>query len=113
MPTTLFRARVDSAHKSAAVPILQRLGLSPADAVNMLFAQIAERRALPFAVALADPATEYGVTPAEMTEILASLDEETEKAKADGTIVIGLDAIDAAIDRDRATKGGHLRRRVA
>jgi addiction module RelB/DinJ family antitoxin len=50
MATTLFRARVNTGRAKAAQKILDRLGLSPADAVNMLFAQIVSRRGRPFDV---------------------------------------------------------------
>ena len=48
--STLFRARVDTDHYEQAKLVLNRLGLKPGDAVNLLFAQIALRKDLPFAV---------------------------------------------------------------
>ena len=111
--TTLFRARVDSARKDKAERVLARLGLRPADAVNMLFAQIAERNAMPFAVALPGALTDYGVTPAELATALSRLDDETQKARTEGTLVVGLDAIEAAIDRRRNAHGTRPRRRAA
>lgn len=111
--TALFRARVDSQRKTEAERVLKRLGISPAAAVNMLFAQIAERKGLPFALVLPDALTDYGVTPAELFSALTRLDEETEKARAAGTLVVGLDAIDAAVERSRHTGGNRTRRRAA
>ena len=67
--TTLVRARVKTARVKKVTRILDRMGLKPADVVNMVFAQIEQRRALPFDVADAgdDYAfQEYGVTKAEM-----------------------------------------------
>ena len=63
MPSTLIRARVEKKRAADATRILARIGLKPADAVNMLFAQIVADRGLPLRVhtdetaeLLADPA---------------------------------------------------------
>ena len=48
--TTLFRARVPSKRLQAAEEILDRLGLKPGDAFNMLLAQIELQQGLPFEV---------------------------------------------------------------
>ncbi len=48
--TTVFRARVPSARLKKAEKILGRLGLKPADALNLMLAQIELRQGLPFAV---------------------------------------------------------------
>lgn len=48
--TTLFRARVPIARLRKAEKILERLGMKPGDALNMLLAQIEIRKALPFDV---------------------------------------------------------------
>ena len=48
--TTVFRARVPSARLKKAEKILGRLGLKPADALNIMLAQIELRQGLPFAV---------------------------------------------------------------
>ena len=114
MPTTtLFRARIDTGHKAAAEKILAKLGLRPADAVNLLFAQIAVRRGLPFSVSLADAADEYGVTPGQLAAALSRLDEETEQVRTAGALVSGLEAIEAEIDRRRYAGRSRARRRTA
>jgi addiction module RelB/DinJ family antitoxin len=51
-PTTVFRTQVPVRRLRRAEKILHRLGLSPADAVNMLLAQIEIRKGLPFEVSL-------------------------------------------------------------
>ena len=50
--STLLRARVPSKRMERVEAILGDLGLKPGDAVNMLFAQIERRGALPFDVSL-------------------------------------------------------------
>lgn len=48
--STLFRARVDAVHLEKARRVLSRLGMTPGDAVNVFFAQVALRKDLPFVV---------------------------------------------------------------
>lgn len=48
--TAIVRTRVPARRLQRAERILHRLGLTPADAVNMLLAQIEIRRGLPFEV---------------------------------------------------------------
>ena len=48
--TTIFRTRVPARRLQRAEKILQKLGLTPADAVSMLLAQIEIRQGLPFEV---------------------------------------------------------------
>lgn len=48
--TALFRARVPAARLRKAEKIPSQLGMKPGDALNMLFAQIELREALPFGV---------------------------------------------------------------
>jgi addiction module RelB/DinJ family antitoxin len=50
--SAILRARVDPQRMARVEKILRRLGLTPTQAVNMLFAQIERRRAIPFAVAM-------------------------------------------------------------
>ena len=64
MPTVVLKSRVDRSNAAAARRVLARLGLKPSDAVNALFAQIASRKALPFALATSDSSyakEEYGL----------------------------------------------------
>ena len=48
--TTLFRARVPAKRLKNAEKILERLGMKPGDAFNILLAQIELRKGLPFEV---------------------------------------------------------------
>jgi addiction module RelB/DinJ family antitoxin len=51
--TTLFRTRVPAKRLRAAEKVLDRLGLKPGDAFNMLLAQIELKQGLPFDVSIA------------------------------------------------------------
>jgi addiction module RelB/DinJ family antitoxin len=48
--TALFRARVDARRKKNAERILAKVGLTPGQLVNMVFAQVELKNGLPFAV---------------------------------------------------------------
>ena len=50
--TAIVRTRVPARRLQRAERILHQLGLTPADAVNLLLAQIELRRGLPFEVSL-------------------------------------------------------------
>ena len=50
----ILRARVDSVRKARVEKILLQLGLTPTQAINMLFAQIERRKAIPFPVSVQD-----------------------------------------------------------
>lgn len=87
--TTLVRARVKTERVKKVTRILDRMGLKPADVVNMVFAQIEQRRALPFDVADAgdDYAfQEYGVTKAEMAQFEKHRVKEIAAERKAGTI---------------------------
>ena len=49
-PSTILRARVDATRKRRAESVLRKLGVTPAQATNMLYAQIELRKGLPFLV---------------------------------------------------------------
>ena len=87
--TTLVRARVNSGRVKKVTRILDRMGLKPADVVNMVFAQIEQRRALPFEVAGSgdDYAfQEYGVTKAELEKFEKRRAKEIAVERKAGTI---------------------------
>jgi addiction module RelB/DinJ family antitoxin len=52
--TTILRTRMDPRRKARVEKILDQLGVTPTQAVNMLFAQIEHRKAIPFPVAVQD-----------------------------------------------------------
>jgi antitoxin component of RelBE/YafQ-DinJ toxin-antitoxin module len=69
MSTTVVRARVASGRAKNVARILNRVGLTPAAAVNALYAQIEQHRGIPFAVqedGYAYAKSEYGLSASEM-----------------------------------------------
>jgi addiction module RelB/DinJ family antitoxin len=52
--TAILRTRIDPRRKARVEKILNQLGMTSTQAVNMLFAQIERRKALPFAVTSED-----------------------------------------------------------
>lgn len=55
MPSTaILRARIDPRRKARVEKILDQLGMTPTQAVNMFYAQIERRKAIPFPVAIED-----------------------------------------------------------
>ncbi len=48
--TVLFRTRVDARRKKNAERILARVGLTPGQLVNMVFAQVELKNGVPFAI---------------------------------------------------------------
>lgn len=55
--SAIVHARIDPATKSVAERILQRLGVSPTEAIRMFYRQVALRRGLPFAVEIPNALT--------------------------------------------------------
>ena len=87
--TTLVRARVKTERVKKVARILDRMGLKPADVVNMVFAQIEQRRALPFDVADAGDdyaRLEYGVTEEAMTGFEKRLAKRLIRERKAGTV---------------------------
>ena len=67
-----LRIRVPAARARKVRKILRELGTDTGSLVNMLFAQVAMRRAIPFRIAQTDPETEeIRNDPAAMTAINA------------------------------------------
>jgi len=52
--TAILRTRIDPRRKARVEKILDQLGVTPTQAVNMLFAQIEHRKAIPFSVSVED-----------------------------------------------------------
>ena len=55
--TAMIRARVQPRLKARAEKIFKALGISPSGAINMLYAQVVQRRGLPFEVAIPNATT--------------------------------------------------------
>jgi addiction module RelB/DinJ family antitoxin len=54
MKTAILRTRIDPGRKARVDKILSQLGMTSTQAVNMLFAQIERRKAIPFPVAIGE-----------------------------------------------------------
>jgi addiction module RelB/DinJ family antitoxin len=52
--SAILRVRIDAQRKRRVEKILGRLGMTSDDAVNLLFAEIDRRKAIPFTVSLDD-----------------------------------------------------------
>ncbi len=52
--TAIIRARIDPRRKAKAEAIMAKLGVSPDQAINMFYAQIELRKAIPFTLSLGD-----------------------------------------------------------
>ena len=52
--TAILRTRIDPRRKARVEKILGQLGLTSTQAINMFFAQIERRKAIPFPVAIDD-----------------------------------------------------------
>jgi DNA-damage-inducible protein J len=52
--TSILRARVDSRRKARVEKILSDLGMTSTQAINIFFAQIERRKAIPFPVSVGD-----------------------------------------------------------
>jgi len=89
MPTVILKTRVDRSNATAARRVLTRLGLKPSDAVNALFAQIASRKALPFALATSDSSyakEEYGLDKKGVIAVGKGLRRQMAQERHDGTV---------------------------
>jgi len=87
--TIVLKSRVDRSHAIAARRVLAQLGLKPSDAINVLFAQIASRKALPFALATSDSSyawEEYGLDDAEVVAVGSRLRKELARERKTGTV---------------------------
>jgi len=52
--TAILRTRIDLRRKARVEKILDQLGMTPTQAVNMFFAQIERRKGIPFPVSIRD-----------------------------------------------------------
>jgi addiction module RelB/DinJ family antitoxin len=89
MSTIVLKSRVDRINAAAARRVLAKLGLKPSDAVNVLFAQIASRKALPFALATSDSSyamEEYGLDAKAIAAASARISRQIARERRAGTI---------------------------
>ncbi len=100
MPTSTATKtiRVSRSRLSAAGPILERLGLNSRSAIELFLAQVASRKAIPFAIVLPDSeyaAAEYGVTAAEVAVAGNRMRRSSAAARRSGGVraVTGIDSL--------------------
>jgi addiction module RelB/DinJ family antitoxin len=89
MSTTIIRTRVDRERARRVSEILGDIGLKPADAVNMLFAQIEAHQGIPFAVqreGYAYVRGEYGLTREEADRFSRRMKASAARALRAGTL---------------------------
>jgi addiction module RelB/DinJ family antitoxin len=76
--TVLFRTRVDARRKKNAERILAKVGLTPGQLVNMVFAQVELKNGVPFAIDA--HATDDGYLPhVPHAETMAAIHEKPDK----------------------------------
>lgn len=73
--TAILRARIDPRRKTAAEAVLKKLGVTPTQAINMLYAQIVRRKAIPFPVSIDDD-TDILPPLAHVAEVWGRLDDD-------------------------------------
>jgi DNA-damage-inducible protein J len=73
--TSILRARVDSRRRARVEKILADLGMTPTQAINIYFAQIERRKAIPFPLAVTDN-SDILPPPAQVAQIWNALDNE-------------------------------------
>jgi addiction module RelB/DinJ family antitoxin len=89
MMTVVLKSRVDRSNATEARRVLAQLGMKPSDAINVLFAQIASRKALPFALAISDSSyarEEYGLDEAAIARVGSRLRRELARERRAGKI---------------------------
>jgi DNA-damage-inducible protein J len=78
MKTAIIHARIEPGTKRSAEGVLQRLGLSPTEAIRMFYRQITLRGGLPFAVIIPNEQTSSTLAKSrrgEEIEEFANLDQ--------------------------------------
>ena len=72
---SILRTRIDSRRKVRVEKILDGLGLTASQAINLFFAQIERRKGIPFAITLEDNSD---ITPPikQVAEVWNQLDDE-------------------------------------
>ena len=76
--TAYIRARTEPKLKYEAESVMRKLGVSPSNAINMFYRQVALKRALPFDVALPSATTLSAMEDAERGRDLIEADSAEE-----------------------------------
>jgi DNA-damage-inducible protein J len=81
--TATVRARMAPTLKAEAESVLDKLGLSPTATITMLYEQIVQRRAIPFAVSLPNSTTRAAMRAAESGQVTRVLNSDELFAQLD------------------------------
>jgi addiction module RelB/DinJ family antitoxin len=73
--SSILRVRIDARRKARVERILGQLGMTSNEAVNLLFAEIDQRKAIPFTVSLEDN-SDIAPPVERVAEIWSQLDRE-------------------------------------
>ena len=98
--TAIVTARIAPDTKASAEKILNELGLSVSDAVNLFYRQIIKTRGLPFRPTVEGP---RAVEDMNATEIRKMLDESEEDIKAGKVVALEEAVDDFRREQDNAT----------
>lgn len=82
MKTAAIHSRIEPEIKEKAETILNKLGLSPTEAIRMFYTQINLRNGLPFDVVLPNEETEKALTDSRSGENLEHFDSTDELFKS-------------------------------
>ena len=82
--TAMVRARIDPGRKHRAEAVLEKLGIAPSQAVNMLYAQIELLKAMPFDVRIPTKKTAAAMNDARKGRV--------RKAKSAADLFVELEA---------------------
>jgi addiction module RelB/DinJ family antitoxin len=100
VPTTTSTKtiRLSRSRLSAAVPVLERLGMDSRSAIELFLAQVVSRKAIPFVVALPDSeyaAAEYGLTAGDIAAAGKRMRRSSDAARRSGEVraVSGVDSL--------------------
>lgn len=82
MKTAAVHSRIQPEIKQQAEDILQRLGLSPTEAIRMFYTQITLRNGLPFEVSIPNEVTEKALKDSREGKNLERFDSKEELFKS-------------------------------
>ncbi len=82
MKTAAVHSRIEPDIKEKAETILQRLGVSPTEAIRMFYTQIALRNGLPFAVEIPNEETEQALRDSRSGRNLERFDSVDDLVKS-------------------------------
>ncbi len=82
MKTAIIHARIEPSTKRSAEGVLQKLGLSPTEAIRMFYRQITLRGGLPFAVVIPNEQTAATLEKSRRGEEIEAFDDLDQMSKS-------------------------------